>query len=349
MGSFRSNIPAFVFSGNLGNFKSVGDASAHEAGHALGLGHDGTAQSMYYAGHDAWGPIMGNSYSRELAQWSKGEYAGATNTEDDVAVIAATLGYRADDHANTAAGATLLAGTGETSGFVGAGDPVDVFAVDVAGGIIDARVTPVSAVTNLFASITIRNDAGTVVAASTPAAVASASRGLGTSPIDWAARATSVVPDGRYTIEIRAAGLGTLPGGFSAYGSLGGYRLALAVGTDLPPLIAGQVRFTPIAPLRLADTRSGYGGGFRLPADGVLRVNVAGAAGVPADVTAAALNVTAVNPARGGYLTVYPCSAAASDDVDGELRGWTRHRQLHDRDTLGRWRRVRVLVGRRRT
>ena len=203
VGSFRSNIPAFVFSGNLGNFKSVGDASSHEAGHALGLAHDGTAQSVYYSGHDAWGPIMGNSYSRELAQWSKGEYAGATNIEDDVAVLAATLGHREDDHGDTAAGATLLAGAGETSGFVDANDPVDVFAVDVSGGSVDARVTPTSGVTNLFASITIRNDAGTVMAANTPAALASVANGSGTSPIDWAARATAGVPDGRYTIEIR--------------------------------------------------------------------------------------------------------------------------------------------------
>ena len=50
VGSFRSNIPAFVFSGNLGNFKSVGDASSHEAGHALGLAHDGTAQRRVLLG-----------------------------------------------------------------------------------------------------------------------------------------------------------------------------------------------------------------------------------------------------------------------------------------------------------
>ena len=39
-------------------------------------------------------------------------------------------------------------------------------------------------------------------------------------------------------------------------------------------------------------------------------VQVAGTLDVPADVTAAALNVTAVGPDSGGFLTVYPCSDA---------------------------------------
>ena len=187
---------------------------------------------------------------------------------------------------------------------------MDVFAVDVSGGSIDARVTPASGVTNLFASITIRNDAGTVVAASTPATVASATNGSGTSRD----RLGRTGDSGRYLTagtRSRSAPLGSARHRVDSatYDSLGGYRLAVAVGSALPPVIAGQVRFTPITPLRLADTRSGYGGGVRLPVDGVLRVNVAGTAGVPADVSAAALNVTAVGPDSGGYLTVFPCSA----------------------------------------
>jgi hypothetical protein len=308
VGSFKWNTPAFVFSGNLATFKSVGDAASHEAGHALGLAHDGTPQGGYYTGHDAWGTIMGNSYTRELAQWSKGEYTGANNPEDDVAMLAASLGYRNDDHGNTTATATLLSGTGAAAGFVGAGDPADVFVVDVVGGGIDARVTPVSTVTNLFAAITIRNSAGTVVAENTPGAVASATTGYGNHPIDWAARATALVPDGRYTVEVRPAGLGTPSTGFSTYGSNGGFVLALVVGADVRPPIAGQVRFTPIQPVRLADTRSGAGGGLRLAAEGVLRVPVAGTNGLPSDVTAAALNVTAVGPETDGFLSVFPCS-----------------------------------------
>ena len=67
---------------------------------------------------------MGTSYSRALAQWSKGEYTGADRAnEDDLARVAAYLGYRFDDHGDTTPTATPLAGTGETAGFVGGNDP----------------------------------------------------------------------------------------------------------------------------------------------------------------------------------------------------------------------------------
>jgi hypothetical protein len=61
--------------------------ASHEAGHNVGLGHDGTASVGYCQGHGAWAPIMGVGYYRGISQWSKGEYAGANNTEDDHAVI----------------------------------------------------------------------------------------------------------------------------------------------------------------------------------------------------------------------------------------------------------------------
>ncbi len=313
VGSFKSShTPAFVFSDNLFSFKTVGDASSHEAGHTLGLRHDGAPQKPYYSGHGDWGPIMGSSYSRVLGQWSKGEYEGADNPEDDLVVIAKSLGLRFDDHGDTAPTATQLAGSATTSGFVGVGDPVDVFTIDVPAGGIDARVTPSSTVSNLFVSLTIRDDDGAIVATDTPTAVVTSGlAGNGRRPIDWAAHATAVVPDGRYTVEIRPAGLGTPSTGFSAYGSHGAYRLAVAIGTQYPPpapALPGQVRLTPIQPVRLTATRSGQGGSVRLGVDGVLVVQVAGTPDIPANVTAAALNVTAVGPDSGGFLTVFPCS-----------------------------------------
>jgi hypothetical protein len=311
VGLFESNnTPAFVFSSNLFSYKTVGDASSHESGHTLGLRHDGAPSTDYYNGHGEWGPIMGSSYSRALAQWSKGEYAGADRAnEDDLEKMAGYLGYHFDDHGDTTPTATHFTGSGETSGFVGANDPVDVFTVDVFASGIDVRLTPSSSVSNLFASVTIRNAEGAVVATDTPTAVLAA--GSMAHGVDWAAHAAAVVPDGRYTVEVRPAGLGTPSTGFSAYGSHGAYRLAVTVGAEYPPpapALPGQVRLTPMQPARLADTRSGLGGSGRLGADGVLVVHVAGNADVPDDVTAAALNVTAVGPTSGGFLTVYPCS-----------------------------------------
>lgn len=72
--------------------------------------------------------------------------------------------------------------------------------------------------------------------------------------------------------------------------------------------------FTPVVPARLLDTRSGQptvdgaqAGTGRLPAEGVVTVDVAGRAGVPSsEVRSVVLNVTVVAPDADGFLTVYP-------------------------------------------
>ncbi|MDH6577600.1 PKD domain-containing protein [Kitasatospora sp. MAP5-34] len=60
--------------------------------------------------------------------------------------------------------------------------------------------------------------------------------------------------------------------------------------------------FTPVTPTRLADTRPGNA----LGGDGAFSVQVGGAAGVPANATAAVLNVTATDTTASGFLTVWP-------------------------------------------
>lgn len=75
--------------------------------------------------------------------------------------------------------------------------------------------------------------------------------------------------------------------------------------------------FLPLAPARLADTRIGAttvdgveaGTGARAPGS-TIELQVAGRGGVPADATAVALNVTAVDPGGAGFLTIYPCDVA---------------------------------------
>jgi hypothetical protein len=74
--------------------------------------------------------------------------------------------------------------------------------------------------------------------------------------------------------------------------------------------------FTGVQPARLLDTRVGSEfttvdglsvGGGRAAAGAITSVTVVGRAGVPAEASAVAVNVTAVSPALGGYLTVFPC------------------------------------------
>ena len=77
---------------------------------------------------------------------------------------------------------------------------------------------------------------------------------------------------------------------------------------DTPP------GFTPMAPVRVADTRATEGVDVAFPVNKVklaagvpLVVPVAGQFGVPADAGAVSLNVTVVGPVGDGYLTLYPC------------------------------------------
>ena len=86
--------------------------------------------------------------------------------------------------------------------------------------------------------------------------------------------------------------------------------------------IPGSSAFQAVAPSRLADTRPEEGSfGYSRITDQVVRVQVAGRGGVPANATAAVLNVTGVNTTAPGYVTVYPADTdlptASNVNFDG--------------------------------
>ncbi|MFG2876073.1 hypothetical protein ACGFYU_13875 [Streptomyces sp. NPDC048337] len=71
--------------------------------------------------------------------------------------------------------------------------------------------------------------------------------------------------------------------------------------------------YTPLDPARLVDTREGNGTAKGLvPGFGTFTAQMSGRGGVPAGVTAVALNVTTTEPQAAGHLTVYPAGQAAS-------------------------------------
>lgn len=83
---------------------------------------------------------------------------------------------------------------------------------------------------------------------------------------------------------------------------------------DVAGFFADTTVLVPLdAPARVFDSRPGeltidgrsQGGGQR-PAGGTVQLTVAGRAGVPADASAVVLNVTAVDAAAPGFVTVYP-------------------------------------------
>jgi hypothetical protein len=84
---------------------------------------------------------------------------------------------------------------------------------------------------------------------------------------------------------------------------------------DEPPTppADGASTFTPVSPTRLLDTRNGISASGRVGAGRQVVLDVAGGATVPANATAIALNVTAVNPSTAGFITVHPCSGSVPD------------------------------------
>ena len=111
-----TDTPCFVFADTLsnGNEKYTAECISHEVGHTLGLHHDGDSTEVYYWGHgggaNGWAPIMGSGYTRNLTQWSLGEYPDANRAEDDLAIITDANGfdYLADDHEGNTAYASLF-------------------------------------------------------------------------------------------------------------------------------------------------------------------------------------------------------------------------------------------------
>ncbi|WP_207782840.1 Ig-like domain-containing protein [Phytoactinopolyspora limicola] len=77
------------------NPKAIADAGSHEVGHNLGLNHHGHVDSdltdgdttYYVPSEGLWGPIMGAPYNVPIGTWSTGDYAGADNDQDDIAVM----------------------------------------------------------------------------------------------------------------------------------------------------------------------------------------------------------------------------------------------------------------------
>ena len=240
--------PAWVFTAGVGNgAKNIAEAASHEAGHNLGLSHDGTKRSGYYSGHYDWAPIMGVGYNKPITQWSRGEYSGANNKEDDFVVMGANGAPAAADDS---AGPTALTGT--VSGVIGSRTDVDVFSFTPSvTGVATISADPAVTSPNLDIRLRLLSAAGTVLATADPAS--SASSGSDTSIGLDADLVANVLADTSYLVEVDGVGYGD-PGttGYSDYGSVGRFTLSASVtaGTvtepEEPEEPAGD--FEPAAP-----------------------------------------------------------------------------------------------------
>lgn len=222
VGSFDDyvDLPAFSFSSVLrNNEKYIAESIAHEVGHTLGLSHDGTTSGTeYYAGHGNWAPIMGNSYYKTVTQWSKGEYAGANNTQDDLATML-NYGprYTEDYHGETLTGASFLSGTTiSDSGIIYHRDDMDIFSFSTGAGNISLSVTPAPRDADLDIALQLFDGNGEQVAVVDQTANLEESLSLN-------------VAAGMYYLVVDGVGTGDPSTGYSDYASLGQYILTGAL------------------------------------------------------------------------------------------------------------------------
>jgi hypothetical protein len=234
-GLYSATIPAWVFNSTP---RAIAEAVSHEAGHTFGLQHDGRLSPVesYYQGHGSgavgWGPIMGATYTRELSQWSKGEYANANQTEDDIAIIAGDsngFGFVTDEAGGTRTSAAVLNAPGgvvNQAGIITQSGDTDFYTFNVAAGRVTLNATPATVGANLDLALELQDAAGQVVATSNPDLA-----------IDGAISVN--VPVGTFFLRVRGTGRGDVLGtGYTAYGSVGAYRLTGSLpGTTQAPVI----------------------------------------------------------------------------------------------------------------
>ncbi|WP_162299992.1 PKD domain-containing protein [Kineobactrum sediminis] len=248
-------LPAFVFNTGV---SGAGEAVSHEAGHNLGLSHDGVSGGdAYYTGHGTgdtgWAPIMGVGYYKPLVQWSKGEYSGADNAEDDLGrIVANGAPLVSDDHGDGIATASdvLVISDGAVDGITSAGlihtgRDLDMFRILAGAGDFSIVAAPAPFSPNLDISATLFDSNANLVASSNPIGALGASINI-------------TLPAGEFFLRVEGIGEGNPQGdGYSDYGSLGRYVIngTVAAPNDLlaPQAVATAPGYSAgIAPLYVA-------------------------------------------------------------------------------------------------
>lgn len=229
--TMSSTVPAWVFTSTP---KQVAEGVSHEAGHTLGLSHDGTETpdgrtlSAYYKGHGgdlsnplSWAPIMGEGYTRSQTHWSRGEYVAANNQEDDIALIKRKtngLGYIDESRVGTRP-LEMAGGSFGVDGVVYSAEGAIVYTFATSGGTLVASARPKSEkYGNTDLKIEVSDGQGRVWAVSDVTAMTSA-------------QVSVALPEGTYSIAVSAGSTGPKPlsgyaVGYPAYGAIGCFVLS---------------------------------------------------------------------------------------------------------------------------
>ena len=260
--------PAFAFAGpETSQFPSPGkyisDIASHEVGHTLSLLHDGDSSQPtpgdreYFLGlgdGKNWAPIMGGGYYNSIVQWSKGDYAVATQTQDDLVCVVLNgcatnsggLTPVSDEIGTSIANARTISTT-PISGVIGTPTDKDWFTVTVTNGSLGVYSYAPTINTNLDTSLTLLDSRGdTILSTDAPSTMTESGNGLGTWPITGMDGVMNVtLPNGKYFIVLDGVGR---TGGYSEYGSLGQYSIktrapvTIGIPTRHNPTISGTLR-----------------------------------------------------------------------------------------------------------
>jgi hypothetical protein len=174
--------------------------------------------------------LQGIGYYKPLTQFSKGEYPGANQLQDDLAIIAGKLGYAPKVNGDSIATATPMPATitGATASSVAygvvqkAGAP-EYFKIQAAAGSATIRSQLTPSYTNTMGGVDNRADldmrvtvidaSGTVIANLNPPSFDNAAT------LEVAASAINLPADGVYYVAVAGAGSGyPKSGGYSDYG-----------------------------------------------------------------------------------------------------------------------------------
>lgn len=312
--------PAWVYA--IWSAKTAAEAATHEAGHNLGLQHQGFVNGsgvlqQYYSGHGAWAPIMGVGYNRPITQWSASEYQSASTpqggTQNDLTRIGQYgLSVVADDHAGTLSGAAtpIADGTDQRTGVIASSADTDVFRFTTDGGPTQIAAAPAATGPNLDIDLALFDAGGDTVATSNPpSSTVSATVASGLN-----AGIEADLPAGTYYARVRGSAHGNpLNTGYSTYGSLGVYTIAFSMPlqlttASLPAAKAGT-------PYQAVLTAAGGSGAHSWNAIGLppgLSLSASGTlSGTPttpgqATITAKVTDATGTEKTRALGLTIQP-------------------------------------------
>ena len=256
--------PAFVFNSSV---VGAGEAITHEAGHNLGLSHDGqTDGTGYYTGHGSgvtgWAPIMGVGYYQELVQWSMNTYPLANEDQDDIQIIQNNgAPLMDDDHVDdmsivdnvTAMTVTDNGATNQLDAFglIHLTSDQDMFKFDAAMGSYSISIQADDISPNLDVEARLYDSGGDLLQTDNVANMLSASL------------SGSFANAGTYFLMIDGVGKGDpLDTGYPDYGSLGQYIISATVQSpsslQAPTANIGTSGYSPaLAPTPVSFTSAG--------------------------------------------------------------------------------------------